>query len=64
MNIVGRPNKKGERLYQENINYQGSLMKIIEYNNSSDIVVEFQDKYKAKVHSQYYSFKNGKIKTD
>lgn len=38
-----------DRLGQEKLNNQGSLMKIVEYNNSSDIVVEFQDDYKARV---------------
>ena len=33
-------------------------MKIIKYNSNKDIVVEFQDKYKAKVHTGYHNFKN------
>lgn len=37
-------------------------MKIIKYNNSSDIIVEFQDKYKQQVHTQYNNFKNGSVK--
>lgn len=37
-------------------------MKIIEYNKSNDIIVEFQDEYKAKVHTQYSNFKSGTIK--
>ena len=37
-------------------------MKIIEYNNANDIVVEFQDAYKAVVHGAYREFKKGKIK--
>lgn len=47
---------------EEKINNQGCLMKIIEYNNASDIVVEFQDDYKAKVHSIYQHFANGSVK--
>ena len=37
-------------------------MKIVEYKNSRHIIVEFQDEYKAKVHTQYGTFKNGNIK--
>lgn len=40
----------------------GYKMKIIEYNRYDDIIVEFQDKYKAKVHTQYNSFKIGGVK--
>lgn len=51
-----------DRLGEEKLNNQGSLMKVIEYNKSSDIVVEFQDKYKAKVNTTYGNFKSGSIK--
>lgn len=37
-------------------------MKIIEYNKAIDIVVEFQDKYRAKVHTQYDAFRDGRIR--
>lgn len=37
-------------------------MKIVEYNNCLDIMVEFQDKYKAKVHGDYNRFIKGNIK--
>jgi len=43
-------------------NHQGCLMKIVEYNRSDDIVVEFQDEYKGRVHTQYTSFKRGNVK--
>lgn len=49
------------RLHQEKYNNQGCLMKIVEYNNSSDIIVEFQDEYRAKVHTRYYTFLYGNI---
>lgn len=45
-----------EREGEERINNQGCLMKIIEYNSFRDIVVEFQDEYKAIVKSQYHHF--------
>lgn len=37
-------------------------MKIIEYNKNSDIVVEFQDEHKAKVHTNYSNFQRGLVK--
>lgn len=49
-------------LYEEKYNNQGCLMKIIEYNNSSDIVVEFQDEYSYQKRTQYCNFKTGSIK--
>lgn len=55
-------NKKEERINEENHNNQGCLMKIIEYNNNNNIVVEFQDKYKTMVRTQYGAFKRGEVK--
>ena len=43
-------------------NLQGCLMKIIEYNNDNDIIVEFQDKYKYKVKTTYNTFQSRSIK--
>ena len=37
-------------------------MKIVEYNKALDIIVEFQDKYKAKVHTNYAAFLKGNVK--
>lgn len=39
----------------------GRKLKLIEYNNSKDIVVEFEDGYKTK--SSYKEFKNGVVKS-
>ena len=50
------------RIGETNINNQGCEMMIIEYNNSTDIIIEFQDKYKTRVKSAYKEFKNGVIK--
>lgn len=58
INIQNKINRLGE----ENYNYQGCLMKIVEYFMASNIFVEFQDNYKAKVHADYKAFKNGGIK--
>ena len=57
-----RERQKVERLGEERLNYQGCLMKIIEYNKSSDIIVEFQDKRKTKIKCAYREFVKGSIK--
>lgn len=55
--------QKQERLGEENYNYFGTLMKIVEYNGSSDITVEFQDEYKTRIKNrEYKEFKKGGIK--
>lgn len=51
-----------QRLGEVRFNKQGCLVKIIEYNNAEDIVVEFQDEYKAKLHTKYGNFKKGVAK--
>lgn len=53
---------KEKRLYEEKLNNQGCLMKIVEYNDASNIVVEFQDKYRFKTNTIYGNFKSGSIK--
>ena len=55
-------NDKKERTGLLSYNYQGCLMKIIEYNSYNNIIVEFQDEYKTKVKSKYCYFENGQIK--
>lgn len=50
------------RIYEEHYSNQGCLMKIIEYNNSADVVVEFQDEYKFKVNTTYSNFIRGTVK--
>lgn len=54
--------QKIKRLGQEKYNNQGSLMKIIIYNNYQDIVVQFQDKYQTTINSSYDLFQKGSIK--
>lgn len=51
-----------DRLNEENVNYQGCAMTVVEYNKAIDINVEFQDEYKARVHTDYRCFKKGKVK--
>jgi hypothetical protein len=48
-------------LGKENYNTQGCLMKIIEYNDANDIVVEFQDEHKAQKHCDLKGFKLGHV---
>lgn len=35
---------------------------IVEYNNAKDVWIEFQDKYKARIHTTYQHCKDGSIK--
>lgn len=49
-------------LYEEKYNNRGDLMRIVECNKNSDIIVEFQDEHKAKVHTQYTNFSKGLVK--
>lgn len=44
------------------MNYQDCLMRIVEYSGANNVVVEFQDEYKAKVHTDYKCFKKGGVK--
>lgn len=50
------------RVGEEAVNKQGCLMKIIKYNNCDDIIIEFQDDYKAKIKTQYGHFLSGEVK--
>lgn len=50
------------RLGLTTTNNQGCLMKIVEYNNCDNIIVEFQDKHKATVHTKYGHFISGGVK--
>lgn len=52
------------RIGETNTNTQGCLMKIIEYKNCGNIVVEFQDKYKTKIKSAYREFQKGIVKNN
>ena len=58
---IKNPHKYKQRLGEEKHNNQGCLMKIVEYNNATDIFVEFQDKYKARIQTTYGNFSSGQI---
>ena len=53
---------KIDRTGEINVSNEGCVMKIVEYNNILDIIIEFQDEHKYRVHAQYKDFKNGQCK--
>lgn len=53
---------KIDRTGEENYNVYGTLMRIVEYKWANDIIVEFQDEHKTRVHTQYKCFKKGGVK--
>lgn len=57
-----RQKQIAERLGELKISNEGCLMLIVQYNNVHDIMVEFQDEYKAKIHTNYNAFLNGQVK--
>ena len=54
--------KKTDRIGETNISNEGCTMKIAEYDNANNIIVEFQDEHKYRVHTRYGYFKNGQCK--
>lgn len=52
---------KQERVGIENITNQGYIAKCILYTNAHNIFVEFQDEYKAKVHTSWQMFRDRKV---
>lgn len=50
------------RLGEKRLNNQGSLMVIVVYNSPIDIIVEFQDEYKIRVHTNYKNFQTGAVR--
>lgn len=53
---------KINRTGETNVSNEGCAMKIVEYNSTLDIVIEFQDEHKYRVHTQYGCFKKGGCK--
>lgn len=54
--------RKIDRVGESFVNQQGSPFTIIEYNSTKDVVVEFQDEFKARVHTAYHHCLRGGIK--
>ena len=53
---------KIDRTGETNISNEGCVVKIVEYNNCDDIIIQFEDKYKYRVHTSYKHFKEGVCK--
>ena len=53
---------KNKRVGEVNISNENYKMKIVEYNDTHNLLVEFQDEYKAIVHTNYQAFKKGEVK--
>ena len=59
---IAEQRKLSGRINDINNNYQGCLMKIVNYDNANNIIVEFQDEYRTKIHASYKNFLSGNIK--
>ena len=55
---MDRIDRTGERF----INKEGCEFVIVEYNNSRDVWVEFQDEYKSRTHTRYGNCIRGEVK--
>ena len=53
---------KIDRTGEANVSNEGCVMKIVEYNNANDIIVEFQEEHKYRLCTSYKHFKNGQCK--
>ena len=54
--------RKIDRTGETNVSNEGCIMKIVEYNNNYDVIIEFQDEHKYRVHTSYQTFKKGECK--
>ena len=54
--------RKIDRTGETNISNEGCTMKIAEYDNANNIIVEFEDEHKYRLHTSYQAFKKGKCK--
>ena len=54
-------NKEKNRLNEVRENNKGTIMKIVEYNEARNIVVEFQDEYKFRINCRYNDFLKGNV---
>ena len=54
--------RKIDRTGETSLSNEGCAMKIVEYNNCDDIIVEFEDEHKYRVHTNYQAFKKGRCK--
>ena len=56
------PMPKKDRTGEQFISNEGCEFIIVEYNRYGDIWVEFQDEYKARVHTNYNNCEKGSVK--
>ena len=54
--------RKIDRTGETNISNEGCVVKIVEYDNANNIIVEFEDGYKYRVHTKYVNFQKGQCK--
>ena len=54
--------KKTDRTGEIGVSNEGCVIKIVKYNDARDVIVEFQDEHKYRVHANYQAFKKGKCK--
>ena len=54
--------KKIGRLGETSLSNEGCIMKIVEYNNCGDIIIQFEDEHRYKVRTSYKHFKEGACK--
>ena len=54
--------KKTDRTGEIGVSKEGCVVKIVEYNDALDIVIEFQDEHKYRLHTNYQAFKKGRCK--
>ena len=54
--------KKIDRSGETSISKEECIMEIVEYNGNNDIIVEFRDEHKYRVHTTYQNFKKGVCK--
>lgn len=55
--------KKTDRTGEIGVSNEGCVMKIVEYNNCNNIIIQFEDEHKYWLHTSYKHFKNGECKT-
>lgn len=54
--------KKNERVGSVNFTKDGYKMTVIDYINANNVIVEFEDEWKAKVHCSWKNFESRKVK--
>ena len=54
--------KKTDRTGKIGVSNEGCVIKRVKYNDTRDVIAEFQDEHKYRVHTNYQAFKKGKCK--